>query len=301
MASRSPGSRIVICTDGIANVGLGNLDVINAREKEEVGKLYSKIAQIAKKNGTTINVISIRGDDCSLENLGVLTDSTSGTIDVVDPIDIGSISIDMPILATNVSCEVHLNKGLCFSNGSNVSNQDVGNVTSDTDLTFSYGVKEFFTTVKELYFQAQITYTRSDGTKLLRVTTKTMPITHSREEAENSLKSSIIGMRAVRESANLAQKGDYKNARIKLISNQRLLQKGMKTQDNQIHYVQFIKQSERLDGFMRETQQQEEVFGLEKKDMEEISKNRKLARDDSAAKNIVQMKNVTKKMFEISV
>lgn len=56
--------------------------------------------------------------------------------------------------------------------------------------------------------------------------------------------------------------------------------------------------AQRLDGFMRETQQQEEVFGLmKKKDSESLTKERKLMRDDSAAKNIVQMKSVPLSVF----
>jgi len=232
------------------------------------------------------------------KNLGKLAYITSGIVDIVDPLDIGNVQISKPTLATNVNCTVYLNKGLVFSNGQNKVIQEIGNVTQDSDLALSYHAKEFFTSVRELYFQAQITFTRPDGTKYLRIITKTMPISHSREEVEKGLKSSIIGIRAVRESAELAQKGDYQKARINLISNQRLLQRGMKNKAHQYQYINFIKQSERLDGFMREAQQQEEVFGLKKQPSELLNNDRRLKRDDSAAKNIVQMKNVNRSMFE---
>lgn len=35
-----------------------------------------------------MNVISIRGDDCSMENLGAMADLTSGHVDIVDPLGI---------------------------------------------------------------------------------------------------------------------------------------------------------------------------------------------------------------------
>lgn len=140
-----------------------------------------------------------------MENLGTLADQTSGIVDIVDPLDLAKVKINKQILATNVSCTVHLNKGLFFPSGQNHITQDFGNVMDDTDLVFSFGPREFFTTTKELYFQAQITYTKMDGTKFLRVVTKTMPITHSREQAESALNAAIIGLRAVRESAAIAQ------------------------------------------------------------------------------------------------
>ncbi len=39
-------------------------------ERNEASSFYDKVGQLAKAHGATINVISIRGDDCSMENLG---------------------------------------------------------------------------------------------------------------------------------------------------------------------------------------------------------------------------------------
>ena len=48
--------------------------------------MYRRLGQLAKKNGVTVNVISIRGDDCSMENLGSMADLTNGRVDIVDPL-----------------------------------------------------------------------------------------------------------------------------------------------------------------------------------------------------------------------
>jgi len=157
-------------------------------------------------------------------------------------------------------------------------------------LTFSFGAKEFKFKDTNVHFQAQITFTK-ENTKYLRVISRSMPISRSRDQIENHATTSLVALKAVQESASLAQKGDYQKARINLISHQRLLQRAMKSKEQQFHYINYIKQSEKLDGFMREAQQQDEIFGSKMKD------ERKLQRDDSSAKNIIQMKSVHRKIF----
>lgn len=58
-------------------------------------------------------------------------------------------------------------------------------------------------------------------------------------------------------------------------------------------YIQFIKQAERLDGFMREAQMQRKLLGAIN-----LRLSSSKERDDSASKNIIQMKTVSKKMFQ---
>jgi hypothetical protein len=57
-----PGSMIVLCTDGLANKGLGSLDGSNVD-----AQFYEKVSTIAKEHGIIINVITIKGDGCKLE------------------------------------------------------------------------------------------------------------------------------------------------------------------------------------------------------------------------------------------
>lgn len=93
-------------------------------------------------------------------------------------------------------------------------------------------------------------------------------------------------------AAQLAQGGDYQRARMRLISTQRLLQRGMKSRDVQQSYVLYIQQAERLDAFMREKSAQERVFG------QADARTRAQQRDDTAARNIIQMKNAPRSLFE---
>ena len=51
MASQVKGSKVVICTDGMANTGLGNLDVEDEEQFAVASEFYDEVAQLARDNG----------------------------------------------------------------------------------------------------------------------------------------------------------------------------------------------------------------------------------------------------------
>jgi hypothetical protein len=253
---------------------------------------------MAKELGVTINIISIRGDDCCLEHLGTLADMTSGSVEIVDPLDLSKQVVQIlskPVLATGVTLRVLVDYNLVFPSTMNNSDiREYGTVNSDTDPTFLFEVRKPVkveeAATKFLFFQAQLTYSRPDGAKVRRVITKKLEFTNDREKMEEHLNSAIVALQAVHHSAGLAQRGEYKEARINLISKMRLLQQGMKSKKNQKEYINFIIQGEKLDGFIRQVTAQAALLG-----------KTVTGTDDSAAKNIVQMKQASISMFEAGI
>lgn len=64
------GSQVVICTDGLANVGLGAFDDAQTPEElQKVEEFYERVGEYAKCKGLTINIVSIIGDECNLDSL----------------------------------------------------------------------------------------------------------------------------------------------------------------------------------------------------------------------------------------
>lgn len=52
MASKVRGSKVILCTDGLANVGMGKLDNFKSDEEvEEAGKFYEEISAAAVDSG----------------------------------------------------------------------------------------------------------------------------------------------------------------------------------------------------------------------------------------------------------
>jgi len=78
LAGRQRGSKVVLCTDGEANVGLLG------------SEFYTKAASFAKDKGVMVSILSIKGDRCNLKELGKLTLSTGGSIMKIDPNLLGS-------------------------------------------------------------------------------------------------------------------------------------------------------------------------------------------------------------------
>lgn len=71
----------MICTDGLANIGLGAFDEAKTDDDfAAINKFYTTLGEFAKDKGLTINIISIIGDDCNLDSLSKLAEMTGGDI-----------------------------------------------------------------------------------------------------------------------------------------------------------------------------------------------------------------------------
>lgn len=202
MASKQKGSRVVVCTDGLANVGLGSMDKLSDNERTQVEQWYDKVGEYAQERGVMVSVISIKGDECALEDLGRVAEKTGGDVLRVDPVELTKnfkSILEKPVIATTVSATFILHQGLSFRNedeGTHRLLKDIGNVTEDSEVTFEYQMQSKeslarFKDLKELPFQVQIRYTKLDGMKCLRVISKSQPITQKREEAERDRKSVV--------------------------------------------------------------------------------------------------------------
>ena len=98
---------------------------------------------------------------------------------------------------------------------------------------------------------------------------------------ETTLNSPLIAMAAIQQAAATAQDGAYLEARLKLIATQRMLQRGMRSREQQQSCISFIREGERLDGFMRIAAERVKLLGEQQG-----------IRDDTAARNIMQMKTL---------
>ncbi len=116
----APGSSVVICTDGMANIGLGSFDnVFTEEDNLKVEELYNQIGLYAKSKGVSVNIISIIGEECQIDILSKMSELTGGDVQRVDPkelIENFSSILSLPTLATNVELKVKIHKGLEFRN-----------------------------------------------------------------------------------------------------------------------------------------------------------------------------------------
>jgi len=147
------GSTVVVCTDGLANEGLGAFNhVQNPAQMAKVDEFYEQIGQLAKNAGVTVNIVSIEGDECNIDSLSKVAELSGGNVDRVNPRTLTKNFASMlrvPVIATQVTTKVKIHKGLEFRNElpANLSAdrtllaKDQGNVTEESMFTFEYTLK----------------------------------------------------------------------------------------------------------------------------------------------------------------
>ncbi|CAL1543139.1 unnamed protein product [Lymnaea stagnalis] len=149
MAAHHPGSKVILCTDGKANIGLGKLE--DSTEEQAALDFYTHTAESAFAKGVTVSVITIEGTDCKLVHVGMLADKTGGQVNIVDPLklteEFGNILAD-PIIATRVKAFFILHKELYVIDESDPDSKlsraehNAGNVKSSSTITFEFAKRK---------------------------------------------------------------------------------------------------------------------------------------------------------------
>ncbi|XP_076008419.1 circularly permutated Ras protein 1-like [Genypterus blacodes] len=223
MASRHPGSKVIICTDGKANTDLGNLEVEDndARTLLSSTIFYQELGEYAADQGVTVSVLSIEGTDCRLDELGRLADRTGGTVVIASPSNLHpefEQIIENRTIATHCHVTLLLPKTLWVRGereAGHKGTREVGNVDLGTEITFQFGVADSDPDVSpgsHVSIQLQIRYRQLNGQTMLRVLTSDRVITEDSMAALSSLSLAIIQLNSSQASAALAVRGRFVDA-----------------------------------------------------------------------------------------
>lgn len=225
MASQAAqGGSIILCTDGLANRGLGSL--MNESDEDNARQFYNKVADFANHHAVMINITTIKGDECKIDVLGSLTDSTDGKIVRVNPDDLENNFqnfLKEEILATKADIKLFLPKALTLRNSDlnefkqvseNYYQKIMGNITERSELVFEYDLKPeedeskliFYSNEKKGFpLQTQISFETPAGS-FLKIITVFQRISNEREEVEKRASIGIIKKTATLKTCNLAIK-----------------------------------------------------------------------------------------------
>lgn len=215
------GSKVIICTDGIANIGLGSLTA----DLEEAQAFYEQIGALAVNSGVTISVVSLAGEECKLETLSILTDMTGGEIDKVEAEklsqDFSSILAERTI-ATHTEVTVRLERSVVFRNElpgnlnatHTVLKRVIGNVTQFSNFTFEYCFNPMANDQPEqIHFQVVVDYRTPSGLHCLRVISEVQKVTTNKQKAEKKVEFDLLVHNAHMQGARLAKEGHLEAAR----------------------------------------------------------------------------------------
>jgi len=262
MVDGVPGSKVIVCTDGLANIGVGALDELTTDEESAAAStFYEGLGLRAAASGVTVDVVAIDGDGCDVENLGTLTEATGGTVTKLDPLKLTqefSSILAEPVLATGVAVKVLLHQALAFRDEEdvtgNVLERQIGNVTGSSELSFEFSTKnteqlEQLGVVEggQVPFQTQIWFTRQDGSRCMRVITHAKPLTADVETAESDVNTSLLQSHAAKRSASWAQSGDYTSARVNSYAWDSTIRRCSKTPEQKSSHSRWLRQHSALD------------------------------------------------------
>ncbi|XP_055005882.1 circularly permutated Ras protein 1 [Boleophthalmus pectinirostris] len=226
MASRHPGSKVIICTDGKANTELGNLEEedIDARTLLSSTIFYQDLGEYAASQGVTVSVLSIEGTDCRLDELGRLADRTGGKVVIASP---ERLHQEFEEIIENRTIATHCTVSFLLPNSLRVKGEreashkgirEVGNIDPEKEITFQFGVNDHGAQVPPpasgttVYVQLQVRYRKRNGQKRLRVITAPREVTNDSPSALSSLSLPIIELNSSQATAALAVRGRFVDA-----------------------------------------------------------------------------------------
>ena len=223
------GSRIFLCTDGMSNLGVGDISA----DREEAKKFYSRIGDEAKQKGIVINLITFEDSESEIEILMSMVQKSGGEIIRVNPhaiLDGFNDLLENEAIASEVEVRMNLNKCMTFrdqeekdmtNDGSSIVKK-IGNVTKETETYYELKFKKAhklsemkdinFDELKSLVFQCEIIYKKKDGGKYVRIISRNMKVSDNKEEIEKQANFEIVSTMEMQKSAKLAGAGLFREA-----------------------------------------------------------------------------------------
>uniref|UniRef100_A0A3B3CZH9 Si:dkey-9k7.3 n=1 Tax=Oryzias melastigma TaxID=30732 RepID=A0A3B3CZH9_ORYME len=230
IASKYPGSKVILCTDGKANIGLGEMEQTSSQSSSPLSSyFYKQLALESVRKGVIISVMSFKGTNCRLADIGSLADVTGGRVNIVCietvATNIQSVSVDnvlaTGVLATLLFIELSICRYFPYEDENNHKLvREIGNVTRGTEITFQFAVKPEF---KTLPFQIQLSFKTRDQQKVTRIVTEQRPTTIRSRIVLGDLNVAVLGVHCAQLCASLTMEGRVKEAKKHLKTQKDLL------------------------------------------------------------------------------
>jgi len=310
LLQNAKGSKIIICTDGLANIGLGCLDSIkNQEEHQKIKEFYYDLGCVAKQKGIIVSLITFEGEESKIQILSALVEQTGGTIARVKPsemLDEISSLLSTEVIATDVKLKLRIHKAMSFrnenllkiselSNNESTLSRSIGNATSDTEVYTEFHFKSSesisqlkdikFETIKNVPFQCSIEYTTKKGDKKLRVITKKLEIVSDKKIIENQANFSIVALNAIEKCQIIAKEGKFRIAQAHANAWKKLLKRGTENLSNLEAYNGYKLFKENMNSFNNN------LLAMQKKQIEKGNVKAKIQANYEYVYNVYDMED----------
>ncbi len=231
------GGRILLLTDGMANVGVGSLDAYPSQVH-----FYHEMAEKLKERNMIVDIIGVKSyGEIGLDKIGVLSDITEGEILYPDISEIEA-SIAMTsgsrIIGRDVKIRVIAPQEIKISDVSGVSDRlieemktkksaKLGMVSEGRELMLKIEPESEIKREK-VPIQIQMEYVDESGAKKLRVLSTTVDVTSKEEEILETLDPEITTTFAVQKAGEHEYRGERKKREQIISQTAQLLEKAAK-------------------------------------------------------------------------
>eukprot|EP00826_Nyctotherus_ovalis_P007910 TRINITY_DN12034_c0_g4_i2.p1 TRINITY_DN12034_c0_g4~~TRINITY_DN12034_c0_g4_i2.p1 ORF type:complete len:589 (+),score=158.60 TRINITY_DN12034_c0_g4_i2:146-1912(+) len=242
LLSGQSGSKVILCTDGQANVGIGEMSDYSSNEGSQ--KIYQSVAELALREGIVISLVSLAEEECRLDLLAPCAHKTGGNLVKIDPTNLSedfAEFLEEKVIAFDCTIAIKLHRAMKFVivNPSEVGMdpsvmvKKLGNVVPTLVFTFEYTLKSpeelkqnkiDIAKLKKLPFQALLSYVGPDKLRYCKVISKTQEVTNSHEEAARNINVNILSTHSMRITGDLALQGRIREAQCVTVSYRSLLQ-----------------------------------------------------------------------------
>ena len=264
------GSRIFLCTDGLANDGIGKINEDDEKEIEKTKEFYENIGNEALEKGISINLITFKDQHSGIEILMKMVEKSGGEIMRVTPeqiVEDFSEMLQSNTIGMNTTLEIKLHNLLMFrnendeflSNDKSTFKKLIGNIRNDMIDYFEFKFKKAkmisdmninINEVKKIPVQCIIEYTDKNNGKYIEVFTDLKTVSSNKEEILKIADFDVVSGNAIQKSAKLAMEGKFRDAQV-----------------NNMAWKQFLNQNQNI------SHQNHETYSMFKANMNNFNQN----------------------------
>ncbi|MHA1369470.1 MAG: hypothetical protein ACTSRA_07155 [Promethearchaeota archaeon] len=214
--------RILLLTDGLANVSLGRLEY---NIGENARNFYDRLAKICLQNDIVVDVIGVGGEnELALDILGKLSELTGDELYFVSQDELDWIFGEMEawkFVGRNVNVRVFTPPSIDVGESigiSEIAKQakrfekiPVGSVTSDREALIKFDIKKRIK--EETPIQVQVEFFDKKGNKRLRVFETKLKPEENEDEYKKSYDARLLSILNIQQAGAAFSKGESEEAR----------------------------------------------------------------------------------------
>ena len=198
------GGRIILLTDGLANVGLGSL--MNYSPGGKKGEFYREFGQKCRDHGVMVEIVGVVTSEQSsmeLETIGDMARLTGGDIYLVDKKELSktfNALSQSDFIGKNVNVRIFVPPSMSLKDASGDVHfhreekslkAKVGYVNPDRRLCVALNATEDLKENEDLTVQTQVEYTGIDGKKRIRIYNEKLHVTAKEEDIAENFESDV--------------------------------------------------------------------------------------------------------------